>query len=134
MVNGPFNMLLTLVCQYFFFFWLHWVLVVACEIFLVAARGIQFPDQGSNPGPLHQELRVLPTGPPGKSRFASILLTVFASIFIRVLTCSFLVVSFLSALVSGSCWPHKMSLASSHILEDLGEDWYKGNHFKEYTQ
>ena len=38
----------------FFFF-----LVVACEIW--------FPDQGSNPGPLHWERGVLATGPPGKS-------------------------------------------------------------------
>ena len=46
---------------YFFskFIWLHWV--------LVAARGIQFSDQGSNPGPLPWELRVLTTEPPGKS-------------------------------------------------------------------
>ena len=28
---------------------------------------IQFPDQGLNPGPLHWEYGVLPTGPPGKS-------------------------------------------------------------------
>ena len=34
---------------------------------LVAAHGIQFPPQGSNPGPLHWEHRVLTTGPPGKS-------------------------------------------------------------------
>ena len=34
---------------------------------LVAARGIWFPDQGSNPGPLHREHGVLATGPPGKS-------------------------------------------------------------------
>ena len=32
---------------------------------------IQFPDQGSNPGPLHWEHGVLPTGPPGKSLFKS---------------------------------------------------------------
>ena len=32
------------------------------------ACGIQFPDQGSNPAPLHWERRVLTTGPPGKSR------------------------------------------------------------------
>ena len=38
--------------------WLHWILVAVC--------GIQFPDQGSNPGPLHWEHRVLATGPPGK--------------------------------------------------------------------
>ena len=31
------------------------------------ACGIQFPDQGLNPGPLHWELRVLTTVPPGKS-------------------------------------------------------------------
>ena len=34
---------------------------------LVAAWGIQFPDQGSNPGHLHWEHRLLATGPPGKS-------------------------------------------------------------------
>ena len=32
-----------------------------------AACGIHFPDQGSNPGPLHWGHRVLATGPPGKS-------------------------------------------------------------------
>ena len=37
-----------------------------CQV-LVVACGIQFPDQESNPRPLHQELRVLPTGLPGKS-------------------------------------------------------------------
>ena len=31
------------------------------------ACGIQFPDQGSNPGPLHWEHGVLPIGPPGRS-------------------------------------------------------------------
>ena len=31
------------------------------------AHGIQFPDQGSNPGPLHWEHGVLSTAPPGKS-------------------------------------------------------------------
>ena len=30
----------------------------------------QFPDQGSNMGPLHWEHRVLDTGPTGKSPFA----------------------------------------------------------------
>ena len=44
-------------------------LVAACGIFfqLQHACGIQFPDQGSNLGPLHWEHGVLPTGPPGKS-------------------------------------------------------------------
>ena len=32
------------------------------------ACGIKFPDQGSNPGPLHWEHAVLATGPPGKSQ------------------------------------------------------------------
>ena len=41
-------------------------LVVACGL-LVEACGIQFPNQGSNLGPLHQEYGVLATGPPGKS-------------------------------------------------------------------
>ena len=40
--------------------WLHWVLAVA--------RGIYFPHQGWNLGPLHWEHRVLTTGPPGKSQ------------------------------------------------------------------
>ena len=41
-------------------------LVEACE-FLVVACVIQLPDQGSNPGPLNWECRVLATGPPRKS-------------------------------------------------------------------
>ena len=39
--------------------WLHQV--------SVAARGIQFPNRGSNPGPLHWKHRILATRPPGKS-------------------------------------------------------------------
>ena len=35
---------------------------------LAVACGIQFPDQGLNPGPLHWELGVLVTGPPEKSQ------------------------------------------------------------------
>ena len=42
-------------------------LAVAREL-LVAACGIELPDQGSNPGPLHWERGVLATGPPGKSQ------------------------------------------------------------------
>ena len=38
-------------------------LVTACEL-SVAAYGTYFPDQGSNPGPLHWEHGVLATGPP----------------------------------------------------------------------
>ena len=33
---------------------------------LVAVRGIQFPDQGLNPGPLRWACGVLATGPSGK--------------------------------------------------------------------
>ena len=39
--------------------------VTACEL-LVAARGIQLPDQEPNPGPLYWEHGVSATGPPGK--------------------------------------------------------------------
>ena len=55
-------------CRGFFFFKLRHTgsLVAACKL-LVAACGIEFPDQGSNPGPLHWEHGVLATGPPGKS-------------------------------------------------------------------
>ena len=42
-------------------------LVAACKL-LVIARGIWFPDQGSNLGPLHWEHGVLATRPPGKSQ------------------------------------------------------------------
>ena len=60
-----FNIYLFRLCQVF---------TVACGIFvaacklLVVACGIWFPDQGSNPGPLHWESGVLPTGPPRKSQ------------------------------------------------------------------
>ena len=33
---------------------------------LVAACGVQLPDQGSNPGPLHRERGDIATGPPGR--------------------------------------------------------------------
>ena len=40
--------------------------LVGAQEFLVTA---QFPDEGSNPDPLHWELRVLVTRPPGKSLY-----------------------------------------------------------------
>ena len=43
-------------------------IVVASEL-LVEECGIQFPDQGWNPGLLHCAHRALATGPPGKSPF-----------------------------------------------------------------
>ena len=43
-------------------------LIAAGEL-LVVASGIQFPNQGSNPGSLHQEHRVLATGSPEMSFF-----------------------------------------------------------------
>ena len=51
----------------FKFNWLCWVLVAAFGL-LVEVYGVYFLDQGSNLVPLHWELRVLTTGPPGKSR------------------------------------------------------------------
>ena len=39
-----------------------------CVGSLVAACGVQLPDQGSKPGPLHWQHGVLTTGPPGKSQ------------------------------------------------------------------
>lgn len=47
-------------------------LVVAREI-LAVARGIRFPDQRSNPGPLHWDYGILTTGPPGKSLLVCLL-------------------------------------------------------------
>ena len=48
------------------FIWLRVFFIATYEL-LVAACGIQFPNQGSNPGLLHWELEVLATGPLGKS-------------------------------------------------------------------
>ena len=55
------------------FIWLHRFLVLGCGISslwhigsLVAACGIQVPEQWSDPGPLHWEYRVLAAGPPWK--------------------------------------------------------------------
>ena len=45
-----------------------WDLLAAVCKLLVATRGLQFPDQGSNPGPLHWEHGVLATGQPVKSQ------------------------------------------------------------------
>ena len=50
----------------YLFIWLHGVLVAAHGLFSCSCR-IQFPNQGSNPGPLHQGHGVLTTGPPGES-------------------------------------------------------------------
>ena len=83
----------------FIYLWLHWVLIVARGIFVAACRllhcgmwtqlqhacGIQFPNQGSNPGPLHWVHGVLPTGPPGKSLHSIIYqLCYFISLFSHV--------------------------------------------------
>ena len=50
------------------FIWLCWILVMACDLLFVACE-IQFPDQGLNLGPLHQECRGPATGPPAKSLY-----------------------------------------------------------------
>ena len=59
----PTKLLLALFFKYLFLFvlfvWLRWV--------LVAARGISFPDQGSNSSLVPREREVLATGPLGKS-------------------------------------------------------------------
>ena len=57
-----FNLLFSIFFKKYLFIWVSWVFVAAC--------GIQFPDQGSNPGLLHWECRVLAMGPPGKSLFS----------------------------------------------------------------
>ena len=51
-------------CFIYLFIWPCWVLL---EVSLAVACGISSPDQGTNPGPLYWEFRVLATGPPGKS-------------------------------------------------------------------
>ena len=55
--SQPSSFLFLIFLFIYLFIWLHQVLVAACG----------FPDQGSNPGPLHWECRVFATGPPGKS-------------------------------------------------------------------
>ena len=56
----------------FFIIFFFLILIFTCLIIWlhrvsVASHGIQFPDQGSNRGPLHRELEALATGPAGKS-------------------------------------------------------------------
>ena len=71
--------------KFIYLFWLPWVLVAARGIFVVVRRQlvaecrIQFPDQGSNPGPLHWEHGVLTTGPPGKAPFFILLISTHMS-------------------------------------------------------
>ena len=65
-------------------FFLNYILFYLFNLFtclhqvLVVAWRIQFPDQGSNPGHLHWEYRVLATGPPGKSQGFNLLNHVFS--------------------------------------------------------
>ena len=57
-------------CHYFFEVFIYLAMLCLSRDTwesLVGACGIQFPDQGANPGPLHWEHGVLATGPPGKS-------------------------------------------------------------------
>ena len=49
-----------------YLFGLSGSLAAACKL-LVMSYGILFPDQGSNPGPLHWDHGILATQPPGKS-------------------------------------------------------------------
>ena len=80
----------TLFKNVYLFIRLHWVLVVALRTFdlhcimqnlqlrrensqLWHVGSVQFPEQGSNLGLLHQEHGVLATGPPGKSHLFHIL-------------------------------------------------------------
>ena len=53
--------------EYFFKLWHVESLDVACKL-LSCSMWDLVPDQGSNLGPLHWELGVLATGPPGKSQ------------------------------------------------------------------
>ena len=48
-------------------------ILIAAFGLLVVTGGIQFPDQGSNPGPLHWECGILTTGPTGRYQFTEIL-------------------------------------------------------------
>ena len=43
------------------------------ERYLVVACGVQFPDKGPNPGPLHCDHGVLATGPSGRSQYPILL-------------------------------------------------------------
>ena len=52
--------------KFIYLFGMQDLLIAVCEI-LIAAYGIQLPDQGSSSGPLHGVCRVLDTGLPGKS-------------------------------------------------------------------
>ena len=59
-------MIFLLFLNIYFIYWLRWVLVAICEIFSFG-MWILLPDQGLNLHPLHWELGVLATEPPGKT-------------------------------------------------------------------
>lgn len=48
----------------FLFIWLRQLLVATCKLLAVTC-GVWFPDQESNPGPLHWARGVSAAGPPG---------------------------------------------------------------------
>ena len=60
--------------DFYLFIWVFQALVEACGILVFSP--------GSNLGPLHWKLRVLDTGPPGKSLFFSIFLNKIMSVLI----------------------------------------------------
>ena len=70
------GMLLQIICRsviflsFFLSFFFNIYSFILLHHILVAACGIQLPYQGSNMGPLHRELRVLTTGPVGKSQIS----------------------------------------------------------------
>ena len=66
-ISFSFNLNLIANLLFYYFIWLHRVLVAVFGL-LLGPCGIEFPDQGSNPGPLHWECAVLITGLPGKSQ------------------------------------------------------------------
>ena len=65
--------------SFYLIIWLCWVLRVACAI--------HFPDQGSNPGPLHWKHRVLATGSPGKSLHFTFSVRPNLTVLLKTATC-----------------------------------------------
>ena len=65
-VGGSVSLAKSYLFHVYLFIWLCRVLIAACRIFIVAVGSRVLP-RNRTPGPLHWKLRVLTTGPPGKS-------------------------------------------------------------------
>ena len=83
-------------------------LVITCKQLLVAACEIQFPDQESNPSPLHWEHGVLATGLPGHPHL--FIYVMYSSLYPLIFYSFLVLLLSLSLLVTTNLFPVSVSL------------------------